>query len=264
MIRIAALLTGTAVALVMAAPAVGQTLTGCRERETGVVHNLYDTTLRGRHPFGLDFGPRPCETGDVEFALKSAGPQGLQDTSGADAADICKPGFRLPIVALNQDHAAAYRFFTYCAAHRLGAAAEPDAPRARFVGTVEITLPRPFHIVGVRQLDLRCTTDFPDSRVCTASDVLQGVDRPAELGLVRANAGDGADFLDAAIDMVGAEGRRGYRFFGCVGWFANTPGLTGFILFPSFGLVGWPDPGCVDRREDMACCAPAPDPPAHE
>ena len=78
--KMAAFLTGMAVALFIAAPAIGQTITGCRERETGTVYNLFDTALRVRPPLDR-VGVAPCKAGDVEFALNLVGPQGASDAA---------------------------------------------------------------------------------------------------------------------------------------------------------------------------------------
>ncbi len=78
--KMAAFLTGTVVALIIAAPAIGQTITGCRERETGAVYNLFDTALRVRPPLDR-VGVGPCKAGDVEFALNLVGPQGASDAA---------------------------------------------------------------------------------------------------------------------------------------------------------------------------------------
>ena len=244
-------------ALFVVAPANGQTLTGCRDRETGMAYNLLDTTLRVRPPLDR-VGMPPCNKGDAEFSLNLAEPRDSSDSSSANIANICETGFRMSIFTITRDHASAYRFLSYCAERRHGGAAIPEAPRAEFVGSTEITLPGPSKIVGVKSLDLRCTAVFPGSRACTFSDILQGDDTPTELGLVRADSGNGAKFIDAEIDKLDSEGHRSYRYLTCGGWIiTDAPRFSGIVLYPSFGLLGWIDPNCINYRMDMACCAPA-------
>ena len=246
-------LLGALLVLPLAAPALGQTISGCRDATEGAVYNLLEA----------DVPSAPCESGDVDFRLPLARSVGV---ASALKPVRCGDEIRLSPVARHRDFVAFHRFFAFFYEHCLagfeghGGRPPPDSPRVAFVGTAPVTMREP--VIERPELDRRCAAKFPGSRSCAVCDVVRD-DRlvpevraaAARTMLVRADIGDGAEFLDAALRRAGS----GTRYLTCGGWTTDSPPIQSKItVIPWFGMIIAPDYVCLTALAQMqlACCAP--------